>query len=140
MKINPHIMENVRALPITNHIELKHRIMHLNAKRVAQEDELKRDFKELYYSIQPSTLLNKAFNTNADSGSSNGLAKAGLGIGADFLIGKLVGRSSSLKGFITSMVLEKVTSYVINNHTDAIAQGISKLTGFFKKNKDAAHF
>ncbi|MDQ3046227.1 MAG: hypothetical protein M3R27_01670 [Bacteroidota bacterium] len=128
-------MENIRALPITNHTELRHRIMHLNAKRVAQEDDLKHDIKELYYSIHPATLLNKAFNTDSDTGSSNGLAKAGLGIGTDFLIGKLVGRSSSIKGFISSLVLEKVAGYVINNHADTITAGIGKIKGFFTKDK-----
>lgn len=125
---------NIRTLPITNYIELKHRIMHLNARKVEQEAEIKHHIKELYYSLQPTELIKSVFKkvTGSEEKKSD-LKKTGLALGADFLIGRLLGRSSSIKGFVSSIIVEKVASYVMNNHSDAISNGISKLKGLLKK-------
>jgi hypothetical protein len=119
---------------ITNHTQLMYTIMQVNAARADQEDEVKYKLKELYYSLQPATLLKQAFGKILHSpDTQKNLAQTGLALGTEFLISKIFKRGGSVKGFLTSLLVEKVASYALNSKSEFISNGIGKLGGLLKK-------
>jgi hypothetical protein len=127
-------MQSPEMPPIRNHVELSYRIMKLNALKAEQEEVLRKDLKEIYYSFHPSELMRnmwKNFKENPEAKQNVG--KAGVGLGLDFLIRRLTGRSSSIKGYLSSVLFEKLAAYFLNKHSDTIAKGVSKLGKMFKQ-------
>ncbi len=119
---------------ITNDTELHHRIMKLNYLRAEQELAIKRNIKELMYSVHPSAILKNVVDTiSEDKEASHSLKSIGLNLGKDFIINKLFGRNGSVKGFITTLLMKKAADYVINNHPNLISTGISKVQKYFEK-------
>ena len=49
--------------------------------------------------------------------------KIGLNLGSDFLIGKLIGSNMNIKKYLSSLVLQKASDYMVNNHPEKIALG-----------------
>ena len=126
---------------ITNDTQLHHRIMLLNNLKEEQEMTIKRNVREVVYSMQPSAIIkNIVNNISNDSEATHDLKTMGLNLGKDFLISKLFGKGQSLKSFLSSLVIRKVTDYIINNHSDLITTGIGKLENMFKdlKTKNAS--
>ena len=125
---------------ITNDTELHHRIMQLNYLKEEQEVAIKRKVREVVYSMHPSMIFkNIVSKFSEDKEATGDLKSMGLNLGKDFLLAKLFGKGVSVKGFLSSLILRKVTDYVINNHSDLITTGITKVEGFFKelKTKDS---
>ncbi|MDB5272409.1 MAG: hypothetical protein JWO58_776 [Chitinophagaceae bacterium] len=117
---------------IKNHAELRFKIMQLNNLRAQQELELKKSITELYQSMHPVNLLRKSISDLAsDKQVKFDAAKIGLNFGSDFLIGKLLGSNTSIKKYLSSLVLQKATDYVLNNHPEKIAWGVKKITNLF---------
>ncbi len=122
---------------ITNHTQLMYAIMQVNASRAEQEDEIKHQVKEIYYSFQPATLIKNAVGNIMDSPETKkSLTQLGLSFGADFLISKFFKRGSSMKGFLSSMVVEKIADYALRSQPDFITNGISKITNLLKRFKE----
>ena len=97
---------------ITNHAELVLRIMHLKSEKFSQEEELMHSFKELTYMLNPATIMK---NMAGDKEVKTSLAKAGLSLGSNYLIDKVLGRNRSIKGFVMSVFVEKLSNMIINN-------------------------
>ncbi len=97
---------------ITNHVELVLRIMHLKSEKFSQEEEIQHRFKELVYTLNPATILK---NLAGDEDVKSGLAKAGLSLGSNYVIDKVLGRNRSIRGFLFSVLVEKISTLVINN-------------------------
>lgn len=126
---------NPSAITIENDTDLHHRIMKLNYLKEEQELVIKRNVRELIYSIHPSMLFKNMLNKfTGDSKAGESVKSIGLNLGKDFLISKLFGKGS-LKGFISSLLVRKATDYVMTNHSDLITNGISKVTSYFKNKK-----
>jgi hypothetical protein len=118
---------------ISNHAELKFRIMQLNSLRAEQELDLKNGVKELYHSMHPISILrNTLAGLASDKQVQFDAAKIGLNFGSDFLIGKLVGSNLNLTKYFSSLILQKASDYVLNNHPEKIVWGVEKLTNLFK--------
>ena len=113
---------------ITSHTELLCRIAALKEEKLIQEDELNNDFREFVSSLKPLSVLKESLSELAqDKEAHISLAKAGLNLGTNFIIEKVLGRSNSIKGFLSSILLEKIATPFINNNVSKIASGISKL-------------
>lgn len=118
-------MENIK---ITNHTQLQLHIMHLKSKKLSQEIELKHSVKEFVYSISPIAIVKDSLHSLVqDKEVRMDLTKVGLNIGANFLIDKVVGRSRSIKGFLSSILIEKISTSFINSNASSIISGISKI-------------
>lgn len=118
---------------IKNHTELRFRIMQLNSKREEQELELKKGIKELYHAMHPINLLKKMVSDFAtDKQVKFDATKIGLNIGSDFLIGKLLGSNMNISKYLGSLVLQKASDYVLNNHPEKLAWGIEKISSLFR--------
>lgn len=131
----PATMENNE---ITNHVELHRRIMTLNYLKEEQEMEIKRNLREVAYSIHPSMIFKNVMNRLLDNHDGKGdLKSVGVSIGKDYLISKLFGRGNSIKGFLTSLVVKKATDYVINNNPELISKGFDKVMDYLEKRKSS---
>src|ERR1700752_838262 len=110
---------------ITNDLELHQRIMKLNYLKEEQEIAIKRNVRELGYSLHPAMILkNIAGKFTEDTETNSTLKSIGINLGKDFLLSKLFGKGQSLKGFLTSVVIRKVTDYLINKNPELITNGI----------------
>lgn len=118
-------MENIK---IINHTQLQLHIMHLKSKKLSQEIELKHSVKDFVYSISPLSIVKDSLHSLVqDKEVRFDIAKVGLNIGANFLIDKVVGRGKSIKGFLGSIIIEKISSSFINGNVSSIISGISKM-------------
>jgi hypothetical protein len=122
-------------MKINNYKELELRIAELSHLKSLEEYELKETFHQFVHSLNPILILKESLrNLTEDKTAQLDLAKAGLNIGANFIIDKTLGKYNSIKGFISSVLLENVsTSYIYNNSSKIISQ-IGKL---FTKNAKA---
>ena len=119
---------------ITNHTQLMHTIMHVNASRVQQEQDMKYKLKEIYYSFQPAELLKKAFgNKGNDVEIPKGIAQSALVMGTNFLISKVFKRGASVKGYLLSLAMEKVADYALSGKSTFITEGVNKLGSLIQK-------
>lgn len=110
--------------------------MDLKYLKDEQETQIKRNLKEIAYSLQPATILKNMVSKLTDSHAENtNIVSMGLGIGKDFLINKFFGRKGSLKGYLTSMVVKKATDYVLDKHPDLVTKGLDKLQNFLQPQK-----
>jgi hypothetical protein len=107
--------------------------MKLNNLKEEQELVIKRNVREVVYSLHPSMIFKNIVNKfSEDKEATNDLKSIGLGLGKDFLLAKLFGKGVSIKSFISSLLIRKATDYVMNNHSDLITTGISKIENYFK--------
>lgn len=122
---------------ITNHTQLMYAIMQVNAAKAEQEEEIRYQVKEIYYSLQPATLIKKAVeNVMHSPETQKSLAQVGIAMGTDFLISKFFKRGTSLKSFFSSIVVEKIADYALNSKSDFINNGLSKIGDLLKKFKE----
>lgn len=127
---------NSKYSNISNHTQLMHSIMQLNASKAEQEEEIKYQLKEIYYSFEPSTLVKNALkNALHNPETQKNLAQTALEIGTDFIISKVFKKGNSIKGFVSSILMEKVASFAINGKSELINNGIEKLGNLFKRFK-----
>jgi len=114
--------------------------MQLNYLKEEQELAIKRNVRELMYSLHPSMMFKNLLNKfTGNEETKVDLKTIGLNLGKDFLISKVFGRGGSIKGFISSLLVRKATDYVMKNYPDTLANGIHKIEDYFKnrKNKSA---
>ena len=125
---------------INNHLELKRMIMKLNYKKAEQEEEIKFHIKELYYSFHPLTIIKNGLNSVLHTPEiTDDIKNVGVNVGLDYLIGRIFKRSTSIKGFITSMIVEKLAEKLLTKNPDLIKNGINivaDLIGRFKQQKN----
>jgi len=128
---------NQSAVIIQNDTDLHHRIMKLNYLKEEQELVIKRNVKELVYSIHPSMLFKNILNKfTGNQETKEDIKSIGINLGKDFLISKLFGKSGSVKGFITSLLVTKATDYFMKKHPDLISNGIHKVENYIKSMKE----
>ncbi len=111
---------------ITNHSELLLRIAVLKVDKDIQEVKLKHTFKELATTLNILGLFKSKTNTDQPLD----FAKQGVTMAMDLIIDMIFGKKRGLKGFISSVMVEKVVNYIIENKFNDI---ISLITGFFKR-------
>jgi len=129
-------MEKTKTSPrvITSHAQLMYKIMHLNARKEEQEETLKRNVKEIFYSFHPSVVVNTALKQiSKDTQLQSNLGKLGLRFGAGLLSGKIFKKQSPVKGILSSILMERAASFIWNKNSVAITSGVGKLANFFRK-------
>ena len=118
----------MRNKEILNHVELSLRIMELKSEVLLQQDNLKYTFKGFLFTLNPISIVKESIHELAkDKEVQFDLTKVGLNLGADFLINQVLGRNRSIKGFLSSVLLEKLSNTFINKNASGIISGISKL-------------
>ena len=113
---------------ISSHAELVLRIMDLKAEKFSREEDLKYTFKEFVSTLNPISMVKESLHQlAADRDVKFDLAKVGLNLGVDFIIDKVLGRNRSVKGFLSSVLIEKFSTLFLNNNISKIVSEISKL-------------
>lgn len=108
---------------ITNHSELLFRITELKTLKEAQEEELKLSFKKLAQTIDFMSILRGGKSEN----SQFDIVKIGLNTGINLMIDLILGKHRSIKGFLSSVLVEKFSAFFINNNMISIISGITQL-------------
>ena len=118
---------------ISNHFELKKRIMHLNSMKAEQEVEIKKSFKEVYYSIYPDVIIKTSINNLAyDTQVKQDLTVLGLNLASDVVIARTIGRKKTIGRFIAAVVAEKISRHVIHKYQDNISGFFGRMVAKLK--------
>jgi len=113
---------------LTNYSELTNRIQALKDEKILHEAKLKNVFEGFANSLNPVSMIKDSIHSLAgDKVVRLDLAKAGLNLGANFLIEQVIGRNRSIKGFLTSIVVEKFSTLFINKNGLGVIAGIKNM-------------
>lgn len=97
--------------------ELCCEIDDLQALKIQQEQALKESFYELAYAVNPVNLMKDAIHGLASVRPPNGdIVSIGTNIGSNYVIEKVLGKNRSIKGFISSLIVEKISEELINRN------------------------
>jgi len=110
---NPKVMNNtVLHHPISTSTDIKHQIMKLNALKEEQEELLKRDLKEIYYSLQISTMIRRTIkDLSEDQEVKSSALQTAIGLGSGFILDKvLFKRGAGLKSYLINAGIKKLIS------------------------------
>ena len=114
--IAPQIDLEMADTTITNHKDLVLRITHLKASKLRQEEDLKHVFTTVIGAMNPVSILKDSIHELAENKAIQlDLTKVGLDIVTNFVIDKVLGRNRSIRGFLSSVLVEKLSGSFINN-------------------------
>lgn len=96
------------------HAAVLSRIDELRILKLEQEAKISHQYKELKSAFSIGTILKESVQHIAeDKDTQKNLVKMAATTGSNFLIEKILGRNSSLKGYIASILAEKVSGSFI---------------------------
>jgi len=113
-------MENKQ---ITNHAALMSRIVELKADKSVQEGTLKITFLEMISTLDFMSI----FRGKKSEEAPLDLVKTGVNMALDLIIDMILGKHRSVKGFLSSILVENFSRIMINNNLINIISGISSL-------------
>lgn len=124
---------------ISKHTDLKMLIEQIRESKEIQEKELKESFKEFAHALSPVEVAKSTLHTLVkDKEVQFDLVKGGMTLGANFIIESIFNRNNSVKGFLGSAILERVSTTLISTHAPQIIIGITEL--FAGKNNKEEEF
>ena len=113
---------------ILNHKQLVAQIKQLKTDRINQEAHLTHSVGEFLQAINPITIAKNTLHALAvDSEVHYSLAKVGLNMAANFIIEKVLGKNRSVKGFLSTILVEIMSNAYINQHAPEIITKIKNL-------------
>lgn len=117
---------------ISIHSELLFLIKEVKRSKDSQEIELIESFKELANSLRPVEVVKSSFHELVnDKEVQFDLVKGGMKLGANYIIESAFNKQSGIKGFLSSMFLEKISSTFIQANAGSIISGVTSV--FFNK-------
>lgn len=103
------------SIAASAHELLLSRIALVKQKKHLEEEALRQSLKEIASSLKPVALIKESIHELvADKEVKEDLVTAGIKLGTNFLIAKVMGRNHSVKGFFGSMLVEQIASSVIS--------------------------
>ncbi|HKC66860.1 MAG TPA: hypothetical protein VKG26_01390 [Bacteroidia bacterium] len=122
---------------ISTYEELTIRINQLNSTKDAQEIELKNNINQLYKKFQLKNIIKETIKDLAhDTEFREDGFRAAKGMATDFVIGRLFNKNNTIRGFITTILIEKLVTPIIKNNKDKILAFISDLVSKFGSKKE----
>lgn len=119
---------------ISNYSELMMRIEYLKEEKTKQEEELKVTFKEFVNSLDPIQMMKQSLHKLAeDKEVQVDLTRVGVSIGVNYIINKILYKSNNLKGFLSSVFVNLISSTLT---TENISKIITVITNFIHPNVD----
>jgi hypothetical protein len=113
---------------INSYRALNLKILQLKVEKERQEELLKYQFKEILHALSPSVILKNTLHDLAENKEVQfDLTKVSLNMIASFAISKVLGKNRSIKGFLSSLLLEKMAGSMINKNLEKIQTGFGKL-------------
>ncbi|MHB1278130.1 MAG: hypothetical protein ACYC1Q_07010 [Bacteroidia bacterium] len=96
-------------MSLNNHEALLQEISNLRLKRELQEEELKDAWKTFADSMNPVAIVKDSLHKlTHDPEIKTELGSAAMHAGASLIIGKVLGKHRSIKGYIASVIVEKL--------------------------------
>ncbi len=94
--------------------DLMDRIAALKISKTEQENRIKEQFIDLKSSISVGGIIKESLaHIASDKSTKKNLLTIGTSLGTNFLIEKVLGSNNSIKGFLGSMVAEKISNSFI---------------------------
>jgi len=94
--------------------DLMERIAELKLLKGEQEAKIKDQFNDLKSSLNIGSIIKESVaHIASDKDTKKDLLKIGTTMGTNFLIEKILGSNSSIKGFLGSILAEKVSNTFI---------------------------
>jgi ribosomal protein S20 len=119
---------------IQTYNELILRINELNSLKNTQEVTLKNDAKELYQKFQLKNIIKETVHDLAnDTDFRESSFKAAKNVATDFVVGRLFNKNNSVKGFVTTILIEKLVTPLIEKNKEKIVSFVTHL--FTKREK-----
>jgi len=116
----------------SSHSILLNEIALLKQKKRAEEELLKISLKEFALSLKPLSIIKSSLHELAtDKAVKEGLVTAGIKLGTNFAIEKIMGRNRSVKGFLGSILVEQFTASLIAKKL------VPFITGTFKQEENS---
>jgi hypothetical protein len=101
----------MEATAISCDQDLMDRIAELKAIKAEQEAKISEQFREIKDSLNVGTIVKESVaHIAADKDTRKDLLKIGTTLGTNFLIEKIMGSNNSVKGFLGSLLAEKVSN------------------------------
>jgi hypothetical protein len=113
---------------ITNHAQLQLRIAELRMYKSIQEEELKVTLRDAFTTLNIISIFK---NTSEDQPIQ--LAKSAVNMTLDLIIDLVLGKHRSIRGFISSIVVERFTNSLVDNNLINVISTITELIHRFKK-------
>jgi hypothetical protein len=108
---------------IENHSDLLQRIAVLRGQKDEMEDQLKDTFSEVVSTLN----LVSVFEKGPKMTRPIELAKSGANMFLDIIVGLIMRKHRSIKGYLSAVLVEKVTTILIDNYLIKVIVGINSL-------------
>jgi len=118
----------MREMPIENRIQLQKKIMELNSMAFEQEEMMKHAIKELHFSLQPSTLVNRWLaRVKNDHEIRSELMRTGKDVALNFAANVFLKRGNLLSRGILLLLIKRLTKRVFKKSRSANADKPNKV-------------
>lgn len=118
----------METIEISSHADLLLRIAELKEINSWQDAEFKDTFREFVNTLNPLSMVKESLHELAEDREVQfDLAKVGMNLGANFIIDRILGKHSSIKGFLGAKLVEKISASLINSNVYNIISGIGRL-------------
>ena len=119
---------------ILNQKQLTDRIKFLKGEKLNQELQLRQTATQFIDTLNPISIAKKSLYALAtDTEVHFALAKVGLNIGANLIIEQILGKNRSIKGFLSTILVEIFSNSFINNN---VAEIMAKVSSMMNKDTD----
>jgi len=113
-------------MEITDYNQLLRRIEFLKIEKKVQEEELHLKFKSFTSTLEPISIIKKSLHDLAsDTTVQEDVTTLGLNTGVGYVVEKVMGRTKSVKGFLSSILVEKFVKLLIKKSAPIIVSGIT---------------
>ena len=113
---------------IINHVQLQLRIAELRMYKGIQEEELKLSLRDAFATLNFISIFK-----NATVEQPIQLAKSAVNMTLDLIIDLVLGKHRSIKGFLSSILVERFTTTLVDNNLMTIISTVTGLINRFKK-------
>jgi hypothetical protein len=113
---------------IINHVQLQLRIAELRMYKGIQEEELKLSLRDAFATLNLISIFR-----NATVEQPIQLAKSAVNMTLDLIIDLVLGKHRSIKGFLSSILVERFTTSLVDNNLMTIISTVTGLINRFKK-------
>lgn len=97
--------------------DLNCEIEYLQSLRTQQEQAISDSFFAVAHAVNPVTLMKDAIHGLASVRPTNGdIVSIGTNIGSNYVIEKVLGKNRSIKGFVSALIVEKLSTELINRN------------------------
>lgn len=113
---------------IINKSDLTTRLVQLQAEKLVLEQQIKGSVEDLIDSVSPARVVrNIVGGVLSDREIHHDLASFGLHMGANLITDQILGKNKSVKGYLSSTLVQQITASLIKNNMPTILSGLNLL-------------